>query len=80
MRKSGFLACGIGLPTAPVDGDMNGLRIGTPELARFGVTANDAPALADLIARALTTNDPDSVAKEVAYHRGKFRKLHFMRR
>lgn len=29
LRKAGFLACGIGLPVSDVDGDMNGLRIGT---------------------------------------------------
>ena len=79
LRKSGFLACGIGLPIAAVDGDMNGLRIGTPELVRFGVTENDAPMLAELIARALTTNDPVGLAKEVAYQRGNFRDLHFVR-
>src|SRR3546814_12892466 len=31
LREAGFLACGIGLPIAPVAGDVNGLRIGTPE-------------------------------------------------
>jgi glycine hydroxymethyltransferase len=38
LRKAGFLASGIGLPIAAVDGDMNGLRIGTPELVRWGMT------------------------------------------
>ena len=33
LRKAGFLACGIGLPIPAVEGDLNGLRIGTPELA-----------------------------------------------
>src|SRR3546814_11067188 len=37
LREAGFLACGIGLPIAPVAGDVNGLRIGTPELVRWGV-------------------------------------------
>ena len=45
LRKAGFLACGIGLPAAPVAGDLNGLRLGTPELVRRGVTPGDAPAL-----------------------------------
>ncbi len=66
LRKSGFLACGIGLPIAPVEGDLNGLRIGTPELVRWGVTTAHTDKLANLIARALTTNDPASLAKEVA--------------
>ena len=46
LRKAGFLACGIGLPIADVANDLNGLRIGTPELVRRGVTPADAPALA----------------------------------
>ena len=75
LRKSGFLACGIGLPVAAIAGDMNGLRIGTPELVRWGMTANDAGHLAHLIKRGLT--DP-GVASEVADWRGTFDTLCFM--
>ena len=32
LRRANLLTCGIGLPVAPVVGDMNGLRLGTPEL------------------------------------------------
>lgn len=78
LRQSGFLACGIGLPIDPVDGDMNGLRIGTPELVRWGMTAQDAPRLAQLIARGLTTNDPGALASEVADWRAGFDRLHFI--
>ena len=77
LRKAGFLACGIGLPIDPVEGDMNGLRIGTPELARWGMTAGDMPRLAELIARALRGNDPGSVAAEVAEWRPRFDRVHF---
>jgi len=58
LRKAGFLACGIGLPIAEVAGDLNGLRIGTPELVWRGVTPADVPALATLIAEALRSNAP----------------------
>jgi glycine hydroxymethyltransferase len=58
---------------------MNGLRIGTPELVRWGVTPADAPRMASLIARALTTNDPATLAKEVGNWRKSFDKLHFIR-
>jgi glycine hydroxymethyltransferase len=75
LRKSGFLACGIGLPIAPVDGDLNGLRIGTPELVRWGMTAADADRLADLIARALAG---EAVADEVAAWRRTFDRVHFV--
>ena len=77
LRQSGFLACGIGLPIAPVEGDMNGLRIGTPELVRWGVSEDHTKMLADLIARALTTNDPGALARDVAAHRARFNTLHF---
>ncbi len=78
LRKSGFLTCGIGLPIDPVEGDMNGLRFGTPELVRWGMTAEDAPKLAQLIARGLTTNDPGALATEVADWRAGFNRLHFI--
>ncbi len=78
LRKSGFLACGIGLPIAPVTGDLNGLRIGTPELVRWGMTPAHAKTLAGFIARGLTTNDHASLAKEVAAYRGQFKDLHFI--
>lgn len=78
LRKSGFLACGIGLPIDQVAGDLNGLRIGTPELVRWGVTKDHTPELARLISRALTTNDPNSLAKEVREFRAQFTDLHFI--
>jgi glycine hydroxymethyltransferase len=79
LRKAGFLACGIGLPIDLVNGDMNGLRIGTPELVRWGLTPADAPRMAQLIARALTTNDPATLAQDVGNWRKSFDKLHFIR-
>ncbi|WP_422039723.1 serine hydroxymethyltransferase [Roseibium sp.] len=79
LRKAGFLACGIGLPGAPVDGDMNGLRIGTPELVRWGMTSADMPRLAGLIAEALRANDPEAMAARVSAWRQEFAALHFVR-
>ena len=78
LREAGFLACGIGLPIAPVDGDLNGLRIGTPELVRWGMTEDDMPGLAKLIAEALRSNDPATLATRVADWRRTFDKLHFV--
>jgi len=79
LRKAGFLACGIGLPMAGVEGDMNGLRIGTPELVRWGVTVEDAATLAALVAEALKRPDPEAMADQVATLRKKFDTLHFVR-
>lgn len=79
LRKAGFLACGIGLPIAEVEGDLNGLRIGTPELVRRGVTVADAPALAALIAEGLRGNDTGAVAARVREMRARFTGVHFIR-
>jgi len=78
LRRAGFLACGIGLPVDPVADDMNGLRIGTPELVRWGVTEEHVPRMAELIARALRGNDLQAVADEVASWRPQFDTLHYV--
>ncbi len=78
LRKAGFLACGIGLPIAEVEGDMNGLRIGTPELVRWGIKVNDTERMAGLIARALSSSNPSSMMPEVSSWRQEFDQLHFV--
>ncbi|MFH1806898.1 MAG: aminotransferase class I/II-fold pyridoxal phosphate-dependent enzyme [Pseudomonadota bacterium] len=78
LRKAGFLACGIGLPLPPVAGDMNGLRIGTPELVRWGVDVTDTPELARLIARALMIENPEIIAPDVTGLRARFNRLHYI--
>ncbi|NOD36456.1 MULTISPECIES: serine hydroxymethyltransferase [unclassified Ruegeria] len=75
LRASGFLACGIGLPVEPVEADMNGLRIGTPELVRWGMRSDDAERLADLIMRGLSG---ETVLAEVSDWRREFDQLHFV--
>ena len=80
LRAANILSCGIGLPGAPVAGDTNGLRFGTNEVARWGMNAADMPALADLVARALTGNvAPETLAAEVTAFRRQFNRLHFVR-
>jgi glycine hydroxymethyltransferase len=80
LRQANILACGIGLPMAPVDGDVNGLRIGTPEIVRWGMRAADMPTLAGYIADALTGRRAlRSVAQDVTNFRRGFQALHFMR-
>ncbi len=79
LREANILSCGIGLPMADVPGDVNGLRIGTPEIARIGMQADDMEELASLIHRALAGNDPDTVAAEASALRGRFDTLHFIR-
>lgn len=78
LRAANLLACGIGLPDTPVDGDLNGLRIGTPELVRLGMQPDHMPELADLIAAGL---DLDGRAVDVAHRvtawRSQFSGVHF---
>ncbi|PBB40411.1 serine hydroxymethyltransferase [Mesorhizobium sp. WSM3866] len=79
LRRANILTCGIGLPVTAVDGDMNGLRFGTPEIVRWGMTEKDMPELAALIARGLRGNDAvEDVAADVSAFRRRFTKLHFV--
>ena len=75
LRKSGFLACGIGLPVQDIEGDMNGVRFGTPELVRWGMKAKHSNKLAGLIAKAL---NGDNVSDQVSDWRRTFNKIHFV--
>jgi Glycine/serine hydroxymethyltransferase len=78
LRQANLLTCGIGLPVEPVDGDLNGLRIGTPEIARLGMTEPDMPALAGFLARALAPDaDLAAIGAEVTAWRSGFRGVHF---
>lgn len=79
LRKAGILACGIGLPVAEVDGDVNGLRLGTPEIVRWGMTVDHMPRLAGIIAGALSSGAPEDMAEDVAAWRGTFGRLHYIR-
>jgi len=79
LRRANILACGIGLPVGVVEGDMNGLRLGTPEIVRWGMTEKDMPELAALIARGLRGNDAaEQVAADVSEFRRRFTTLHFV--
>jgi glycine hydroxymethyltransferase len=57
---------------------MNGLRFGTPELVRWGVTVNRVAEIAALVARALRSNDPESLAAETQALRGEFQSLRYV--
>jgi glycine hydroxymethyltransferase len=78
MGDAGLLACGIGLPIAPVDGDLNGLRIGTPEIVRLGMKVEHMDQLADLIARSLDSSvEPSEVKREITEWRKQFSGVHY---
>jgi glycine hydroxymethyltransferase len=78
LRSANLLACGIGLPVPEVAGDTNGLRIGTPEVVRLGMTAADMPALASFIARGLASDESAAKAgPDVTAWRSGFSGIHF---
>ena len=78
LEKSGFLTCGIGLPVDELPHDLNGLRIGTPEIVRWGMSARDMPELGQRIAAALRSNAPGDMAEETARYRGLFNRIHYV--
>lgn len=81
LEEANLLAYGIGLPAPAVDGDANGVRLGTPEIVRMGMVEADMERLAGLIARAL---DPaadaaarQAVGREAAAWRSEFSGVRF---
>lgn len=78
LRAANLLACGIGLPVDEVDGDTNGLRIGTPEVVRLGMKPADMTTLGSLIADGLDPDaDPARVAAQVTEWRAGFTGIHY---
>ena len=77
LRTANLLACAIGLPGL---GEMAGLRLGTPEITRIGMTPDDMPELATLIVDGLS--DPFTaadVAARTTRLRQRFDKIVFVR-
>ncbi|HUC17530.1 MAG TPA: beta-eliminating lyase-related protein [Acetobacteraceae bacterium] len=79
LRRANILACGIGLPIAAADRDVNGLRLGTPEIVRWGMGPADMPELAFYIARALENPQmAGDVVPEVTAFRRRFTTLRYV--
>jgi glycine hydroxymethyltransferase len=72
LRDANILSCAIGLPGGD---EWSGLRLGTPEIVRWGMTAADMPRLAALIVEGLGA-DPVAVAAKTTGFRSGFRTLH----
>lgn len=78
LAKANLLACGIGLPIENVEGDLNGLRLGTPEAVRIGMKVSHMGELADFISRALQgADDLAAIGREVAEWRSQFTGVHY---
>ncbi len=80
LAEANVLLCGIGLPIEPVGGDLNGIRIGTQEITRWGLKPEHMPEIARFIARVFRGNeDPARVRPDVIEFRRAFQMLHFVR-
>ncbi len=81
LRRANILASGIGLPLTPIENDLNGLRLGTTEIVRRGMTEEHMPLLAKWIARTLSdAGNAEQVAGEVTAFRQGFQDIHFIRK
>ena len=75
LREANILTCAIGLPDRPA---MAGLRIGTPEVVRWGMSEADMATIAEFVARALSGN-PRAVAAETTALRRRYDTVRFTR-
>jgi glycine hydroxymethyltransferase len=57
---------------------MAGLRIGTPEVVRWGMAEDDMATIAELVARALS-GDPGDVAADTTALRRRYETVRFIR-
>ncbi|GJL83337.1 MAG: serine hydroxymethyltransferase [marine bacterium B5-7] len=78
LRQANLLACGIGLPIGTIAGDMNGLRLGTPECVRWGMDEADMSLIAGWLADVLLNRREIKIVRdEVTAFRRKFSTIHF---
>ena len=74
LREANLLTCAIGLP----HDESAGLRFGTPEITRLGMTPADMPELAELITAGLRSAPGDIAARSSAMRR-RFQTVQFVR-
>ena len=80
LATANILLCGIGLPLPPVEGDLNGIRIGTQEVTRFGMREDAMGEIAGLMKRVMIDReDPASVKTDVMGFRRQYQEMTFIR-
>lgn len=83
LEGANILCSSIGLPhelVGSVDGDANGIRLGTQEVTRWGMMPSDMESIADFFARVLHgTTSPESMRADVMKFRSQFQSIHFVR-
>lgn len=80
LRRANLLTSAIGLPR-PLVGDVRGpgVRMGTPEIVRWGIVGEALPQLASFIAQAWEREDPEALAGRVSRFRSEFRTIGHIR-
>ena len=80
LARANLLLCGIGLPLPPVSGDLNGIRIGTQEVTRFGMGPDAMEAIAAFLSRILVKGEaPERLRPEVIAFRKSYQQLRYVR-
>jgi glycine hydroxymethyltransferase len=80
LALANILLCGIGLPLPQVDGDLNGIRIGTQEITKFGMTEAAMGDIARLMKRVMIDHeDPTLVRLDVIDFRRHYQRMAFIR-
>ncbi len=78
LEPANILATGIPLPVSVVEGDYNGLRLGTQEVTRWGMGPAEMIRIARFMARrALAGERPEAIRRDVAALRDAFRTIGF---
>lgn len=78
LEATGILATGIPLPASAVEGDFNGLRLGTQEVTRWGMGPAEMTRLAALMARRMLSEEADEAVRgDVLALREPFRTVKF---
>ncbi len=78
LEPANILTTGIGLPLPEVPGDLNGLRLGSQELVRWGMGPEEMSCVAELTASVLLHgHDPAAVREDVLALRRPFQRLQF---
>ena len=80
LAAGNILLCGIGLPIKPVEGDLNGIRIGTQEITRQGMGVDAMAEIAHMMARVwLKGENIEAVRQDVIGFRRQYQGLKFVR-
>jgi glycine hydroxymethyltransferase len=78
LRRGNILTYGAALPVPAAEGEVNGLRFGTPEIVRWGMEQQHMQQLASMIDRALRGDeDPSLIASDVIAFRSQFDTVHY---